>query len=45
MTFVKVGMSDGSTTQLLEGDIKPGDQLITEVQGLKVTARRRVGAF
>jgi HlyD family secretion protein len=45
MTFVKVGMSDGSTTQLLEGDIKPGDQLITEVQGLVVSNRRRVGAF
>jgi HlyD family secretion protein len=44
MTFVKVGLSDGSTTQMLEGDLKPGDQLITEIQGLPVT-QRRMGAF
>jgi HlyD family secretion protein len=45
MTFVKTGLTDGSTTQMLEGDLQPGDQLITEVQGLKITTRRRVGAF
>src|SRR5690606_16467397 len=33
MTFVKLGLTDGSSTQMVEGDIKPGDQLITEVQG------------
>jgi HlyD family secretion protein len=44
MTFVKVGLSDGSSTQMLEGDLKPGDQLITEIQGLPVT-QRKMGAF
>jgi HlyD family secretion protein len=44
MTFVKVGLSDGSTTQMIEGDLKPGDQLITEIQGLPVT-QRKMGAF
>jgi HlyD family secretion protein len=44
MAFVKVGLSDGSSTQMLEGDLQPGDQLITEIQGLP-TSRRRVGAF
>lgn len=45
MVFVKLGLTDGSATQLLEGDIQPGDQLITEIQGLSTRARRRVGAF
>jgi HlyD family secretion protein len=45
MTFVKTGLTDGSATQMLEGDLKPGDQLITEIQGLQVNTRRRVGAF
>jgi len=44
MVLVKTGMTDGSSTQLLEGDIQPGDQLITEVQGLPA-ATRKVGAF
>jgi HlyD family secretion protein len=34
MTFVKLGLTDGSSTQLVEGEVAPGDQLITEVQGL-----------
>ncbi len=37
MTFVKLGLTDGSSTQLLEGDVHPGDQLITEIQGLPVS--------
>lgn len=45
MTFVKLGLTDGSSTQMVEGDIKPGDQLITEVQGLSTRNRRRMGAF
>jgi HlyD family secretion protein len=45
MTFVKLGLTDGSSTQLLEGDIQPGDQLITEVQGLPTQTRGRMGAF
>jgi HlyD family secretion protein len=42
--FVKIGLTDGSTTQMTEGDLQPGDQLITEVQGLK-TDQRKMGAF
>jgi HlyD family secretion protein len=45
ITFVKTGLTDGSTTQMLEGDLQPGDQLITEIQNLKTTSRRRIGAF
>jgi HlyD family secretion protein len=41
---IKPGLSDGSSTQLVEGDLKPDDQLITEVTGLPA-ATRRVGAF
>ena len=42
--FVKIGLTDGSSTQLVEGDLQPGDQLITEIQGLK-TDQRKMGAF
>lgn len=45
MVMVKTGLSDGTSTQLLEGDVKPGDQLITEIQGLPVQTRGRTGAF
>ena len=44
MVFVKLGLTDGSSTQLLEGDVAPGDQLITEIQGLP-TQTRKMGAF
>jgi len=44
MIRVKVGLTDGSSTQLVEGDIQPGDQLITEIQGLQAP-RRKMGAF
>jgi HlyD family secretion protein len=44
MVFVKLGLTDGSTTQLLEGEVDTGDQLITEVQGLPAQ-QRKVGAF
>jgi HlyD family secretion protein len=44
MVLIKPGLTDGSTTQLVEGDIEPGDQLITEVQGVE-KATRRTGAF
>ncbi|HEY1812074.1 MAG TPA: efflux RND transporter periplasmic adaptor subunit [Kofleriaceae bacterium] len=43
MVFVKLGLTDGSSTQLLDGDVAPGDQLITEIQGLQST--RKFGAF
>jgi HlyD family secretion protein len=45
MTLIKPGLTDGSSTQLLEGDIQPGDLLITEVQGLQAGPTRKVGAF
>jgi HlyD family secretion protein len=44
MVLVKPGLTDGSTTQMVEGDLKPGDQLITEITGVAKPARR-VGAF
>jgi len=44
MVFVKLGLTDGSTTQLLEGEVDANDQLITEVQGLPAQ-QRKVGAF
>ncbi len=44
VVHVKLGLTDGSSTQLLEGDLQPGDPLITEIQGL-ATAPRKTGAF
>ncbi|MFT3693859.1 MAG: efflux RND transporter periplasmic adaptor subunit [Kofleriaceae bacterium] len=44
MAMVKLGLTDGSQTQLLEGDIKAGDQLITTIEGLAAPARK-MGAF
>jgi HlyD family secretion protein len=41
---VKLGLTDGSSTQMVEGDLQPGDQLVTEIQGLK-TDQRKMGAF
>jgi HlyD family secretion protein len=45
MVLIKPGLTDGSSTQMVEGDLQPGDQLITEIQGLKVTPNRKIGAF
>ncbi len=45
MVLVKPGLTDGSTTQMVEGDLQPGDQLITEIQGLKAGPTRKIGAF
>lgn len=44
MAIIKLGLTDGSSTQLVEGNVAPGDQLITEIQGLPVN-QRRTGAF
>jgi HlyD family secretion protein len=44
MVFVKIGLTDGSSTQMVEGELAPGDELVTEVQGLP-TAQRKTGAF
>ncbi len=43
--FVKPGLTDGSSTQIVEGDLKPDDLVITEVTGLPAAPSRRVGAF
>jgi HlyD family secretion protein len=45
MVLVKPGLTDGSATELLEGDLAPGDLLITEIKGGPKAAPRRVGAF
>jgi HlyD family secretion protein len=44
MVLIKPGLTDGSATEMLEGDLQPGDQLITEISGLPTTTRR-VGVF
>ena len=44
MVPVKLGLTDGSMTQLLDGAIEPGDSLVTEIQGLP-TSTRKLGAF
>ena len=45
MVLVKPGLTDGSSTQMLEGELEPGDQLITEIIGAPTGPTRRVGAF
>jgi HlyD family secretion protein len=45
MVLVKPGLTDGSATEMVEGDLKPGDQLITEVSGVAANNRRRVSPF
>ena len=45
MVLVKPGLTDGSTTEMVEGDLVPGDQLITEIQGVAKTNSRRTGPF
>jgi HlyD family secretion protein len=30
---IRIGLSDGTTTEITEGDLHPGDQLVTEVIG------------
>jgi HlyD family secretion protein len=44
MVLIKPGLTDGSTTQMVEGELQPGDQLITEVTGLPAPTRK-IGAF
>jgi HlyD family secretion protein len=44
VVLVKPGLTDGSVTEMLEGDLEPGDQLITEMTGVPGRTRR-VGAF
>jgi HlyD family secretion protein len=44
MVLVKPGLTDGSATEMLEGDLKPGDELVIEISGVAASTRR-VGAF
>jgi HlyD family secretion protein len=39
------GADRGSSTQMLEGDLEPGDQLITEIIGAPTGPTRKIGAF
>jgi len=45
MVLIKPGLTDGSTTEMVEGDLQPGDELITEVTGVAKSNTRRTGAF
>ncbi|MBA3542498.1 MAG: hypothetical protein H0T79_22980, partial [Deltaproteobacteria bacterium] len=45
MVLIKPGLTDGSSTQLLEGELVAGDQLITEIQGLPAAPGRKVSPF
>ena len=44
MVIVKPGLTDGSSTEQLEGDLQAGDLLITAVDGVP-TQTRKMGAF
>ena len=43
--LIKPGLSDGSSTQMVDGDLQPGDQLVTEIIGAPTGPARKVGAF
>ena len=43
--LIKPGLTDGSSTEMLEGDLQPGDQLITEIIGVPTGPARKIGAF
>lgn len=45
MVLIKPGLTDGSSTEMVEGDLQPGDQLITEILGLPSNPGRKIGAF
>ena len=45
MVIVKPGLTDGSVTEMVEGDLQPGDLLITAVEGGPAAATRKMGAF
>lgn len=45
MVLIKPGLTDGSATEMVEGELQPGDQLITEISGVQAAPRRRTGAF
>jgi HlyD family secretion protein len=43
--LIKPGLTDGSSTQMVEGDLAPGDQLVTDITGLPAAPTRKIGAF
>jgi HlyD family secretion protein len=45
MVLIKPGLTDGSSTQMLEGELEPGDQLVTEIIGAPTGPARKLGAF
>ena len=42
---ITTGPSDGSVTQLLSGDLAPGDRVVTEVEGVQSHTGPRLGPF
>ena len=44
MVLIKPGLTDGSATEMLDGELVPGDQLVTEIMGV-AAATRKVGVF
>lgn len=42
---VKIGLSDGSRTEIVEGELAPGDEVITELRGGSKKAMKLPGAF
>jgi HlyD family secretion protein len=43
--LIKPGLTDGSSTEMVEGDLKPGDELVTDIQGVPTGPTRKLGAF
>jgi len=43
--LIKPGLTDGSSTEMVEGDLKPGDELITDILGVPTGPTRKLGAF
>jgi HlyD family secretion protein len=43
--LIKPGLTDGSSTEMVEGDLQPGDELITDIQGVPTGPTRKLGAF
>jgi HlyD family secretion protein len=43
--LVKPGLTDGSSTEMVEGDLKAGDELITDILGVPTGPTRKLGAF
>ncbi len=43
--LIKPGLTDGSSTEMVEGDLKPGDELVTDILGVPTGPTRKLGAF